>query len=76
MIYSILVNRVPVLSNNTCYTFEIFSKIVFFFIRIPYYNAKFNVIIITDGMASPNAQGHEATSSDIDRSNGKHHTQY
>jgi hypothetical protein len=45
-------------------------------IKIPSYRAKFSVIIITDGTANPNAQGHDATNIDIDRSNGKHHTQY
>lgn len=47
-----------------------------FLTKIPFFNAKFNVIITTDGTANPNAQGHDATKIEIALSNGKHHTQY
>jgi hypothetical protein len=49
----------------TPFTFPILSKILFFFIRIPYLIAKFKVITTTQGIASPSAQGHETTRIDI-----------
>jgi len=38
--------------------------------------AKFKVITITHGMASPNAHGQETTKIDIALSKGKHHKHY
>lgn len=43
---------------------------------MPDFNAKFRVIITTEGTANPNAQGHEATKMEIALSNGKHQVQY
>lgn len=69
-ILSILVKRVPVLSNTTDYTFPIYSKHFVFLINILFFIAKFNVIATTHGMANPRAQGQLATTVAIDFSNG------
>lgn len=74
--WSILVNNVPVLSKTTLLTLVIYSKMVFFLIRMPDFKAKFKVITTTDGTANPSAHGHDATKIEIDLSKGKHQTQY
>lgn len=65
VILSTLVNKVPVLSKITLFTFKILSKIEFFLIKIEFSIAKFKVIVITQGIANPKAQGQLATNTEI-----------
>jgi len=64
-ILPILVNKVPVLSNEILFAFFIFSKMLLFFINIPLFVARFRIIAITLGTARPRAQGQEATKTPI-----------
>lgn len=61
----ILVNRVPVLSNDIILHFFIFSRTPLFLINIPFFIAIFRTIATTLGTANPNAQGHDATKTPI-----------
>jgi hypothetical protein len=61
-IFYILVNNVPVLSNEILFVIFIFSKTPLFFIKMPLFVAKLRTIAITEGTARPKAHGHDATS--------------
>ena len=54
-------NKVPVLSKDIFVVIFIFSNTPLFLIKIPLLVAKFKTMAITEGTASPKAQGHEAT---------------
>ena len=61
----ILVNKVPVLSNEIFLVIFIFSKTPLFLINIPLFVARFSTIAMTEGTARPNAHGHDATKTPI-----------
>lgn len=61
---------VPVLSKTTADILGIFSKTVFFLIRMDDLMAIFSEVAITDGIARPSAQGQDAMRTAMKRSKG------